>query len=240
MFRQRRGAAIRHSGVAAGLLAGWALAVSPPASAVAPEPEPTWQDLGTLGGPQTPPKGLNNHGVIVGISQSADGSPHGFRWRDGVMNDIAPFTGTGSAATAINDRGDIVGSVDIDGLHTHAALWRRGKLIDLGTLGGSSARATTINARGDVVGQSSLAGHDDDGQHVFWWHDGKLTALPAGGYRAYANDINDNEDVVGGLVKANGEDHGVAPGAPGQARAGAAQFVNDQGRVVGYVSTGSA
>ena len=216
MLRRHCAIAVRLSAVTTGLLTGWMSVAPPPAGAElaapsveATSPTPTpWYDLGTLGGAEANPIGLNNRGEIVGVSQSADGSSHGFRWRDGVMTDLAP--GTGSAATAINDHGDIVGSIAIDDLHTHAALWRHGTLTDLGTLGGSSATATAINARGDVIGQSSLAGHDDDGQHVFWWHGGILTELPAQGNRAYANALNDHGDVVGGLVSPDGQDQGAA------------------------------
>jgi len=249
MVGQHRGTVIRLSAATLGVLTGWAPAVSLPASAAAAAESATapvapWYDLGTLGGGLTTPLGLNNRGEVVGVSQGADGSSHGFRWRDGAMTDIAP--GTVSSATAINDHGDVAGSITIDDLHTHAALWRHGTLLDLGTLGGSSATATGINARGDVIGQSSVAGHDDDGQHVFRWHDGLLTELPGHGDRTFANDINDHGDVVGGLVKSDGAGHGAALWRQGHLvklvpsfgdpDTAVATRVNERGQVLGVIN----
>ncbi|MFG1609762.1 hypothetical protein [Actinoplanes sp. NPDC049265] len=215
MIGRQRAAATRLAAVTAALLAG---SVSPailparaevalPVAARSPVPDP-WLDLGTLGGANAIPTGLNNRGDVVGVSPTADGTSHGFRWRDGVMTDLTP--GAGSAASAINDRGDIAGSITVGDTHQHAALWRQGRLVDIGTLGGTSATATAVNARGDVIGQSSVAGHDDDSLHAFWWHDGVRTRLPGNGYRTFANDINDRGDVVGSLVRHDGADHGAA------------------------------
>jgi probable HAF family extracellular repeat protein len=91
-------------------------------------------DLQTLGGPSStvPWQGLNDAGMVVGISQTADTDPldedwscelggfivnpnptnlicRGFVWQNDVMRELAPFGGTHSFATGVNALGQIVG-----------------------------------------------------------------------------------------------------------------------------------
>ena len=92
----------------------------------------TITDLKTLGGPSStvPWPGLNNNGMIVGISQTADVDPldedwsceaggflpnatnltcRGFWWENGVMHELPTLGGTHGFATGVNGRGQIVG-----------------------------------------------------------------------------------------------------------------------------------
>lgn len=89
-------------------------------------------DLGTLGGPNSaiawPNK--NTHGMIAGISETADLNPlgenwscglgffappnhhicFGFLWQDGVLSSLPPFPGgVDSFAAAVNNRGQVAG-----------------------------------------------------------------------------------------------------------------------------------
>lgn len=90
------------------------------------------QSLGTLGGPNSsvPWPGLNDHGTVVGISQTGTVDPldepwsceagaflagptnlicRGFVWKNGVMRELPPLGGNHSFATALNNAGQIVG-----------------------------------------------------------------------------------------------------------------------------------
>lgn len=89
-------------------------------------------DLKTLGGPSStvPWPGLNNNGMIVGISQTAEVDPldedwsceaggflpnatnlecRGFVWENGVMQELPTLGGNHGFATGVNNRGQIVG-----------------------------------------------------------------------------------------------------------------------------------
>ena len=88
--------------------------------------------LGTLGGPSStvPWPGLNDAGMIVGISQTDDTDPlnedwacelgvflpndtnllcRGFVWENGVMTELPTLGGNHGFATGVNNRGQIVG-----------------------------------------------------------------------------------------------------------------------------------
>jgi probable HAF family extracellular repeat protein len=89
-------------------------------------------DLRTLGGPSStvPWPGLNNSGMIVGISQTAEVDPlnedwsceaggflpnatnlicRGFAWENGVMQELPTLGGNHGFATSVNNRGQVVG-----------------------------------------------------------------------------------------------------------------------------------
>src|SRR5207237_1783621 len=96
-----------------------------------------WRDgsitpLGTLGGPSStvPWPGLNDEGMIVGISQTAQVDPlnedwscelggflpettnlvcRGFVWEKGVMRELPPLGGNHSFGTGVNNQGSVVG-----------------------------------------------------------------------------------------------------------------------------------
>jgi probable HAF family extracellular repeat protein len=124
---QSRGMAIN----SAGLVAGWSnLADGHRHAAI-------WRDgviddLGTLGGPSStvPWPGLNDAGMVIGISQTGEPDPlhedwscelggfllettdlicRGFVWQDGVTRELPPLGGNHSFATGVNNRGEVVG-----------------------------------------------------------------------------------------------------------------------------------
>jgi probable HAF family extracellular repeat protein len=96
-----------------------------------------WKDgslipIGTLGGPSStvPWPGLNDAGMVVGISQTGESDPlhedwscelggfllettdlicRGFVWQDGLTRELPPLGGNHSFATGVNSRGDVVG-----------------------------------------------------------------------------------------------------------------------------------
>jgi probable HAF family extracellular repeat protein len=85
---------------------------------------PTWHaalwrngttiDLGTLGGARSQAVAVDEHGQVVGWSETADGEQHAFLWEDGRLVDLGALAGAESSSRAvdINDRGQILGEVD--------------------------------------------------------------------------------------------------------------------------------
>ena len=99
----------------------------------------TAMNLGTLGGPQSSVAwpNRNNHGVIVGISETNALQPNGEAW---------------SCYLAVFFVGD-----------NHVCrgfVWRDGKMTGLPTLGGDNGFATGINNRDEVVGWAEDPVHD--------------------------------------------------------------------------------
>jgi len=62
--------------------------LSPLVSAQAPPAGVTITDLGTLGGGSSVAYGINNHGQVVGESDTVDGNTHAFLWQNGSMTDL--------------------------------------------------------------------------------------------------------------------------------------------------------
>lgn len=60
--------------------------------------------MGTLGGSSTDSSAINDQGVVVGISQTADNEWHAFVFRDGVMTDLGP----GTYGNDVNNRNQIL------------------------------------------------------------------------------------------------------------------------------------
>jgi probable HAF family extracellular repeat protein len=124
---QSRGMAINTQG----WVAGWSL--KPDGSRRAA----LWKDgsitaIGTLGGPSStvPWPGLNDQGMVVGISQTGDSDPlhedwscelggfltettdllcHGFIWQNGVTRELPTLGGNHDYATGVNNLGQVVG-----------------------------------------------------------------------------------------------------------------------------------
>lgn len=177
------------------------------------------RELPTLAGLTTHAYALNNREQVVGESLDAGGHYHAVLWAGRILRDLGVVDGEHSAATAINDTGQVVGYTMSGGIRTKALLWVKGTVRDLGTLGGEdSASAGGINKSGQVVGSAATGGY---GSHVFLWSDEVMRNLgttwwtkdlqnlrlfdpPYSG--AWASDINDRGQVVGGSgVSAHGD-----------------------------------
>ena len=78
-------------------------------------------DLGTLGGSNSVPWGINDRGQVVGRSETPDIDPnsgfptfHAFLWNKGVMHDLGTLGGQYSQALlgGINSEGQVVGEAE--------------------------------------------------------------------------------------------------------------------------------
>jgi len=127
----------------------------------------TWQDIGSLGGAETDPVGMNNSGEIVGGSTitTANGYLQPFLYSGGTMTDPGTFGGQIGAANAINDFGVVVGGADFPGdLSGHAFVWYgSGPIQDLNdlvnpSLGLTIEDALAINDNGQIAAEAYQQG----------------------------------------------------------------------------------
>jgi len=131
-----------------------------------------WTDLGTFGGRDSEPAGLNNFGQVIGDAMLTDDPvthiwrDHAFLWEKGKMQDLGTLAGGHrSRPCAINSKGQIIGYSDIKGnpLGSRPVLWEHGqiknltKLIPSGTQWVGLDGATGINDRGQIVGGGIVA-----------------------------------------------------------------------------------
>ena len=73
---------------------------------------------------QSRPSAINEHGQVVGTSDTASGEVHAFLWtRHLGMQDLGTLGGTFSSASAINNRGQVAGTSDTASGEVHAFLW---------------------------------------------------------------------------------------------------------------------
>jgi len=181
-------------------------------------------DLGTFGGAQSQPAGINDRGEVVGWAMNTAADPfsaafesigqnfgwpgttqlRAFLWRDGLKVDLGTLGGPDAQAYAINQRGQIAGQSYTSytpnpdtGIPTiDPFLWDHGTMTDLGNLGGTLSWAVWLNERGQVAGTSYLPG--DNARHAFLWYREVLTDLGTlGGASSAALWLNDAGDVVG-------------------------------------------
>ena len=205
-----------------------------------------WEDDGSpagkrttlphLGGGGTYASDINDSGIVVGASYTADMTPmglmqHPFKW-DGVrMTDLGLLPGDqDGGAAAINSAGRIVGSSGTTDPDTYesrykAFLWD-GVMTAL-PVPSTEAYAGDINEAGVVVG-SMRAGGAVSNFHAWIYQDGTVTNLnhliPQGGglHIAYGNAINDEGQIAATAYDAQGHYHAVLltpstapPPAPG-------------------------
>src|SRR5438045_1202739 len=153
----------------------------------------TTEDLGTLGGVSSTAKDINEHGQIVGQSQTAAGETHAFLITDGVMQDLGTLGGTFSTADDINDDGQVAGRSSTASGEMRAVLWTGGTALDLGAVPNDRLY---LNERGQVAWTGLGA---DGNNHPLLWADGALTDLGTlGGLVATVSGINEGGEVVGG------------------------------------------
>ena len=181
----------------------------------------TVTDLGTLGGSNSVPQGINNRGQVVGLAETPDTDPssgfpivHAFLWENGTLRDLGTLGGRNSGAglAGVNPEGQVVGFSEIDTvdpnnplfLEVRAFLWKKGVMTDLGTLGGndSCTFSCAINSEHRVVGDAQTGQPDPffgQQSHPFLWKKGLMTDLGTlGGLSGFAAGVNELGQVVGG------------------------------------------
>ena len=115
-------------------------------------------NIGTLGGSQIVPTGINDLGQVVGAASlpGASFNQHAFVYSNGAMTDLGTLTGPSgeSAASAINNLGAIVG-----GSNGLATLWQSGSIYNLNQLTTTPlpyalVDAIGINNLGQIIGMA--------------------------------------------------------------------------------------
>jgi len=158
----------------------------------------TWIPL-LSGGSNNTATGINNAGVIVGISLADAGVETAFRYASGTVSGLGTLAGGDSSrANAINTLGAIAGrSNTTTGGNPHPALFY-GSWVDLGLASGyQSGEASAISSDGRAAGTLNAA---SAGSVAFLWTSGggiiTLGALAPGG-NSSASGVNAAGDVVG-------------------------------------------
>jgi probable HAF family extracellular repeat protein len=121
------------------------------------------KDLLAIGGSDiSEARGINDAGVIVGVSQTNSGNPnslHAAIWQPNqspiALPQLAPATVAFSTANAINKAGTVVGiSQDSHG-QIYAVSWIHGSVSQLPDLAGLGGGALAINSAGHIVGSAN-------------------------------------------------------------------------------------
>ena len=147
------------------------------------------KDLGTLGGAVSEALDINESGQIVGYSQVADGSYHGFLFAGNTpMIDLGPYQ-----AMLINNAGLVVAtSGSWPQNNTYLSSGGTGTWTNIGSLGGGETEPYGMNNWGNVVGTSSTSSSTELTQ-AFLYSSGKMTDLGTfGGQSSTAWGINDS------------------------------------------------
>jgi probable HAF family extracellular repeat protein len=130
-------------------------------------------DLGNLGGDGKfggiYAAGLNNHGQVVGVSDTAgDQSFHAFLWEQGHIADLGTLTGDSySLGIAIDNNGLVLGVSLNASFSPRAVLWRDRIATDLNTLVPEDTAlhlesACSINERGEIIGFGALKNNPNE------------------------------------------------------------------------------
>ncbi len=155
--------------------------------------------IGPTGGGFTFVSGLNERGVVVGATRTANETEaRAFSWTlaGGIraLPDAVP-----SLARDINDRNEIVGFMSAPGVVVRAVRWNPdGSVTPLGPLPASTSEAWAINNRGYATGYTTVANGEIHAHATFWDRAGGQTDLgPFDGGDGFGLRINERNEVAG-------------------------------------------
>ncbi len=125
-----------------------------------------WVNIGSLGGTETSPEGMNDRGEIVGlltISASGEYPSHAFIYSGGIMSDLGTFGGQLSCAYGVNDFGVVVGGADLPGdsylssrgfvYYGSGAIQNLNNLVDP-SLGWTIEGGVAVNDQGQIAAEA--------------------------------------------------------------------------------------
>ncbi|MBX3747153.1 MAG: choice-of-anchor M domain-containing protein [Verrucomicrobiae bacterium] len=151
--------------------------------------------------------GINNHGTVVGNSESEDWSKSmACVYTNGLPFPLGTLGGANSFASGINHLGHVVGWAENAAGEKHGFLWRDGAMADLGPPGMEPSEVWGINDMGEVIttrrvgdGRQGSVRQAGTGE---WVNLGTL-----GGTNSNAQAINARGHIVGGAQDASGHVH---------------------------------
>jgi len=165
---------------------------------------------------------ISDDGVVVGISGTCDRAVGGFSaahavyWENGTAQDMGNIGGNAwNTPVAINKHGEAVGFGNITlgrAFNAHAFHWsKEDGISDLGVLPQhvpGISQGLGINKHGQIVGMSCAAGFVDCRAVI--WENGVIADLNQSvpgytGHLVFANDINDDGEISGQAIAANGD-----------------------------------
>ncbi|RJP36340.1 MAG: hypothetical protein C4547_07545, partial [Phycisphaerales bacterium] len=121
-------------------------------------------DLGTFGGAEAVPAGINEKGEVTGYARDEMGNARAFVWHEGVLRSILPdYVGGGND---INDAGHICG------WYGGPFFWDKRHLVDIGH---PPSAAWAMNNNDEVVGWTDEEGHLTTTAYL--WKDGEFQKL---------------------------------------------------------------
>jgi probable HAF family extracellular repeat protein len=220
-------------------------------------------DLGTLGGNESFPVGVNMRGQVVGAAANTIHDPlseagwgtqtRAFLWEKGRMRDLGTLGGPDAFGISINDHGQVLGNSYINSIANPTTgiptadgfLWDRGKMIDIpDPLGGTIVSPYYLNNRGQAVGYMNLVGDIGEQGHPFLWEKGVLTDLGTfGGNVGKAVRVNEVGQVLGSATYPSDQvfraflwQNGAKSdlGAVGSDGCSQGNDINSRGQVVGF------
>jgi probable HAF family extracellular repeat protein len=118
------------------------------------------EDLGTLGGANSLALSINQKGVVVGTSETSEGTSEAFLWtRADGMRSLGSLGGPFSFAQGVNTHRRVVGGSETDDGSVVPFLWTAAAgMRPLPTLGGGTGEVVYLNEFGQMAGVTTTAG----------------------------------------------------------------------------------